>query len=70
MINVRLNYILLQVINAAFFLISYLFVRDYLHIDDNKTVGEFLILLSLILAGAYVFYTNRIFYILVKHRED
>jgi hypothetical protein len=66
MINVKLNYVLLQVINATFFILSYLFVRNYLEIGEDKSVGEFLILLAVILAGFWAFYTNRIFYILAK----
>ena len=67
MINVRLNYVLLQAINASFFILSYLFVRDYLDVGDDNSLTEFLILLAVILAGCWAFYTNRIFYILAKH---
>ena len=63
--NVRLNYILLQLINAAFFLLSYLFVENRL--SETKGAGEFLILLPVVLGGVWVFYTNRLFYMLIKH---
>jgi len=69
MINVKLNYVLLQVINAIFFILSYLFVRDYLETGEGRSVGDFLILLAVFLAGFWAFYTNRIFYILLKHSE-
>lgn len=67
MINVKLNYVLLQIINAVFFILSYLFVKGYLQTGEDKSVGESLVLLAVILAGLWAFYTNRIFYILVKH---
>jgi hypothetical protein len=69
MINVKINYFMLQTINAVFFLLSYLFLRDHFQTHEPRTLGGFLILLPLILAAAYAFFTNRIFYMLIKHRE-
>lgn len=66
MINVKLNYVLLQGINAAFLVLSYLFVRNCLDIGEDRSLGNFLILLGVVLAGCWAFYTNRIFYILAK----
>ena len=68
MFNMKLNYLGLQFINAAFFVLSYLFVRDLLGTSGPKSFGGYLILLALILAGAWAFYTIRIFYLLVKPR--
>lgn len=55
MINVKLNYVLLQTINATFFILSYLFVKDYLDVGDDRALAEFLILLAVILAGCWAF---------------
>ena len=70
MFNMKLNYLGLQFINAAFFVLSYLFVRGLLGTRGDRSFGEFLILLAVILAGAWAFYTNRIFYLLAKHRSS
>ena len=66
--NIKISYIMVQIINMIFFLLSYMFIKDYFNIDQLENAKRFLILLPFILSGAYVFYTNRIFYILIKDK--
>ena len=65
MINVKLNYIMLQAINLAFSFLAYLYVREHFP-QEEKSLAKFLTLLPVIMAAAWTFYTNRIFYILAK----
>jgi hypothetical protein len=68
MINLRLNYLVLQTINIVFFFLAYLFLRHHFDLRNSEKLIQFVILLPLVISGAYVFYTNRIFYILAEKR--
>jgi hypothetical protein len=66
MINVKLNYIMLQAINVAFAFLAYLYVREHFHPQEERSLAGFLTLLPVIMAAVWAFFTNRIFYILAK----
>lgn len=65
--NIRLNYIGLQIINIAFFIMSYLFLLRYFELENASRLARLLVLGPLILSGGWVFFTNRIFYVIMKN---
>lgn len=69
MTNVKRDYIVLQTINMIFFLMSYSFARDYLQIEHDKSFEKMIVLFIIFFGALYVFYTNRIFYIMLKNNE-
>lgn len=70
MFNKQMNLIILQVTNIIFGIICYISTKTYLdEITDNKIV-KFPILLIIVLAIVNSFYTNRIFFIMSKSRDQ
>lgn len=65
--NIKSNYFIVQGINIIFTFLSYLFVKNYLNVSDQPTLSQFLVLLSVVLGGVYVFFTNRLFNIWLKN---
>ena len=65
-LNVKTTYLLLQLINGALWMMSFLFVSDRLEIFDDKSVTKFLILAPIVVAGPWAYSANRWFYEMLK----
>ena len=68
--RVKLNYIAIQSINAVFFILAYLYLWENFADNGNDKMATIFILFPTLMCGAYVFYTNRIFYALAKPDEE
>lgn len=66
----KLNYIAIQSINAVFFILAYLYLRENFADNGNDEIAMIFILFPTLMCGVYVFFTNRIFYVLAKTDEE
>ncbi len=70
MFNYKLNYIAVQAINIIFWLFSYYFVREHFLDDGSSKLESFVYLFPTVIAGIYVFFTNRVFYVTIKSDQN
>ena len=66
MINIKRDYVFVQIMNIIFSILSYCYVKYHLLENQEKSFGNFLALLAVFLGAVYVFYTNRIFHIMLR----
>lgn len=68
--NIKRDYIIVQLVNLVFFILAYMFVRDYFGIDKDADLVRFIITLILFVSAVYVFHTNRIFFIIARNKTN
>ena len=68
MINSKRDYVILQSANIIFSLLSYVYIKDVLLYEQQRSIIEFLVLLSVVMSALYVFHTNRIFYKIIRDK--
>lgn len=66
MINIKMNYYAVQFISISLGTLAYLFIRNTFQENGERNFLHTLSNFAVILSVGYVFFTNRIFYAVIK----
>lgn len=66
----KVSYYLIQIINLAFAVCTFYFIKETFNLDDAAKLKKFLFLLPTVIGAAYVFFQNRILRMMLDSAYD
>ena len=66
MINIKLNYTIVQSVDVIFAVMSYMLLNRIFHIETDPHFWNVAMGAAVVAVGIYVYYTNRIFYLMLR----